>query len=169
MARKKNGQAPQAGYQPSLFDVIREQQDKKMCGREDVLEAGSLNIAQRIREELSKGLRLCGRSRYEVAARMSELAGVEITKSQLDSWTAESKECHRFPAEYMPAFVAATGHKQLLKMMAELVQCYILESEDALMAELGKIDTLKRDLSRKEKMVRELLETMTGQKAKAAT
>jgi hypothetical protein len=37
-------------------------------------------------------------SRYQVAAKMSELLDVDITKTMLDSWTAESKEQHRFPA-----------------------------------------------------------------------
>jgi len=161
MARKrKNDQAlPEGAQQMSLFDVIKEQQRKKASGH-DVLEAGSMNISLRLREELSKGLKQCSYSRYEVAARMSELTGVEISKSQLDSWTAESKEAHRFPAEYLPAFVAATGHKEPLRLMAQMVQCYLLESEEALMAELGKIDQLKKDLSRKEKAVRELLEMM---------
>jgi hypothetical protein len=88
---------------------------------------------------------------------MSELVGVEITKSQLDTWTAESKEYHRFPAEYLPAYCTVTGYKEPLYIMARLLQCYLLESEEALLAELGRIDQVKRDLSRKEKAVREYL------------
>lgn len=159
MARKRKTDATPIGAQQlSIFDVIKEQQ-KKAPG---VVETGSMNIAARLREELSRGLKQCSCSRYEVASRMSEALGVEVTKSQLDSWTAESKEAHRFPAEYLPAFCAVTGYKEPLRMMAELVQCYLMESEEALLSELGKIDQLKKDLAKKEKAVRELLDTMRG-------
>lgn len=161
MARnRKTSPATVAGVQQlSIFDVIREQH-KKAPG---IVEAGSMNIANRLREELSRGLKQANNlSRYEVAAKMSELVGVEISKSQLDSWTAESKEAHRFPAEYLPAFCAATGYKQPLRMMAEMIQCYLLESEEALLAELGKIDQEKRELTRKEKAIREFLGQLTS-------
>lgn len=91
---------------------------------------------------------------------MSELLGVEVSKSQLDSWTAESKDAHRFPAEYLPAFCAATGYKEPLRLMARLVSCYLLESEEALLAELGRIDQIKRDLTKKERAVRDFLDNM---------
>lgn len=159
MARKKKDQARSENMeQLSLFDVIKEQQK---AGRDVMMEAGSMNISTRLREELSKGLRQCRCSRYEVAARMSEVTGCEISKSQLDSWTAESKESHRFPAEYLPAFCAVTGYKEPLRMMATLIQCYLLESEEALLSELGRIDQAKRDLSKKEKAIREFLKSIS--------
>lgn len=161
MARKKKDQAlPGGTQQVSLFDLIKEQQQKK--AGHDVMEAGCMNISTRLREELSRGLKQSSYSRYEVASRMSEALGVEVTKSQLDSWTAESKEQHRFPAEYLPAFCAVTGYKQPLQMMAEMIHCYLLESEEALLAELGKIDQQEKELARKKKAVRELIQTMAG-------
>jgi len=164
MARRKKDQPlPGATVQLSIFDLIKEQLEEQRKSEFDVPEAGSMNISLRLREELSRGLKQCSCSRYEVAAKMSEALGSEITKSQLDSWTAESKEYHRFPAEYLPSFCRATGYAQPLRVMAEMLRCYLLESEDALLAELGKIDQQKRDLGKKEKAVRELLETMRGQ------
>lgn len=158
MARKKC-ENTESGMQPSLFDLVKED-EKRRCGT--TITPGSFNISLLLRGELSEGLKQSALSRYEVAARMSELVGTEITKSQLDSWTAESKELHRFPAEYLPAFCYVTGHKEPLRLMARLIQCYLLESEEALLAELGKIDQIKRDLTRKEKMVRDFLESMKG-------
>jgi hypothetical protein len=157
MGKKKATPSP---GQLSLFDL-----DLGAALTEMKPQPGSLNISNQLRSELSEGLRQAGMSRYEAAARMSELVGVEITKSQLDSWTAESKEYHRFPAEYLPAFCQVTGYKEPLRLMAKLVQCFLLESEGALLAELGRIDQLKRDLNRREKAVRGyLLQTRTGQK-----
>ncbi|NPV70315.1 MAG: hypothetical protein HPY55_06675 [Firmicutes bacterium] len=109
---------------------------------------------------LSQALKECPFSRYEAAARMSELVGAEITKAQLDSWTAESKEFHRFPAEYLPAFLKVTGSSEILRLMAELVSCYVLESEEALLAEIGRIDQTKRELTQKERAIREFLQHM---------
>lgn len=142
-----------ADGQISIFDLIREDEAQRYCRPAP----GSFNLACQLREEISLGLKQCPMSRFEVAARMSELVGVEITKSQLDSWTAESKEYHRFPAEYLPAFCYVTGYKEPLRVMARPVQCYLLESEEALLAELGRIDQVKRDLTRREKTVREML------------
>ncbi len=156
MGRKKQT-AMNDDMQPSLFDIIKEDEQKRT---NNTLAPGSMNISCRLRSELSEGLRRCYYTRYEVAARMSDLLGVEVTKSQLDSWTAESKEYHRFPAEYLPAFCAVTGYKEPLRNMARLVQCYLLESEEALLAELGRIDQLKRDLTKKEKSVRDFLDNM---------
>ncbi len=156
MARKRKD-VPSPG-QLTIFDFVKENEALK----ETALQPGSFNISNQLRGELSEGLRRSGMSRFEIAAKMSELVGTEITKSQLDSWTAESKEYHRFPAEYLPAFCQVTGHKDLLRMMVKLIHCYLLESEEALLAELGRIDQTKRDLMKREKAVRELLERMTG-------
>ncbi len=153
MARRRQG-ATYDDRQPSLFDLIQEDEKRRNAQQKA---PGSFNLSCRLRSELSEGLKCSMLSRYEVAARMSELLGVEITKSQLDSWTAESKEYHRFPAEYLPAFCEVTGYTEPLRIMARLLQCYLLESEEAMLAELGRIDQVKRDLSRREKTVRELL------------
>ena len=155
---KKKQETVSGDVQPSLFDLVIEDDRKRTASADQA--PGSFNISCRLRAELSEGLRRCAFSRYEVAARMSDLIGMEITKSQLDSWTAESKEYHRFPAEYLPAFCSVTGYKEPLRLMARMIQCYILESKEAMLTELGRIDQIKRDLSRKEKTVREYLQSM---------
>lgn len=154
MARKQY-EAENQDIQPSLFDLVKEDERKRF-----EITPGSFNLSCRLRAVLSEGLKKCAASRYEVAARMSDLVGVEITKSQLDSWTAESKEYHRFPAEYLPVFCYVTGYTEPIRIMARMLQCYLLESEEALLAELGRIDQVKRDLTRKEKAVREFLVNM---------
>lgn len=154
MARRKKQRFDEQS-QPSLFDLIRE------VGQADSEAApASFNISYRLRGEISEGLKRSPLSRFEVAARMSDLLGVEVTKSQLDSWTAESKEQHRFPAEYLPAYCEVTGYKEPLRLMARLVQCFLLESEEALLAELGRIDQSKRELLKKERAIRDFLDNI---------
>src|SRR3972149_3251919 len=90
--------------QMSLFELLQSAQ-----AGEGVKPAGSFDIDRQFREAISAALKACPWSRYQVAARMSELAGQEITASMIYSWTAESKEHHRFPAVFLSAFWEATG------------------------------------------------------------
>jgi len=76
--------------QLSLFDALKSYQ-----AQPEKKPAGSFDIDRTFREAISEALKRCPRSRWEVAGRMSELTGQEITKSMLDSWTAESKEQHQ--------------------------------------------------------------------------
>ncbi len=157
MPKGKRKIDPSMSNQLSLFDMVKQHQLERLGA---ACQAGSFDIDRRLREMLSEGLRRCDFDRYEAASRISRLVGREITKSHLDSWTAESKDGHNIPFKYVPAFCYVTGYKELLRLAAELVQCYLLESEDALLAELGKIDCQKRELTQKEKAVREYLKQM---------
>ena len=147
--------------QLSLFDNVVSTYYETIV-RPNKVQAGSINIGSQLRNLLLEGLKQCQLSRWEVAAKMSELLDVEITKSQLDSWTAESKEGHRFPAEYLPAFCRVTGYLEPLRIMAELVDCYLLESKEALLADLGKIDHMKRNLVKREKEICQFLNKVAG-------
>lgn len=157
MAREKKKIADPMSNQMSLFDQVKEKHKARL---DKDVKPGSFNIGVQIREMISEGIKQSGLSRYETAARMSELVGEEITKSQLDSWTAESKEGHRFPVQYLAAFAKTTGYIEPLRLIADMIGCYIVESEGALLSELGRIDQYKRKLSEREKAIREFLKQM---------
>ncbi|MBN1495908.1 MAG: hypothetical protein JXA07_04010 [Spirochaetes bacterium] len=127
--------------QLSIFDVIRKinSHDKP---------SGSFDIDRELREAISASLKQCSLSRYQVVARMSELIGTDITKTMLDSWTAESKELHRFPAIFLPAFCEATGSTEPLKVLARTAGVFILPGSEALRSE---IQHLEEEISRKRK------------------
>lgn len=120
--------------QLSLLDLLKEAVEEKKAPRE-----GTFDIDRPFREAISAALKGCPLSRWQVAARMSELTGTDITKSMLDSWTAESKEQHRFPAIYLPAFCEAVGSSEPLKMLGRLVGVYILPGPEALRAEIQRL------------------------------
>jgi hypothetical protein len=138
--------------QLSLFDTIVTKQTQV----KDRPAPGELNIGQRLREEITRVLRACPVDRIEIAARMSRLIGADITAAQLNCWSAESKQSHRFPAEYIPAFCRATSNNSILRLIAEPADCYVLEESDALLAELGEISQTRLALNRKERAVRKL-------------
>jgi len=143
--------------QLNIFDLIKEISRKQAESSASVSKAGKFNIDVRLREMLSESLKRCPLSRYEVAGKMSELLGVEISKSQLDSWTAESKENHRFPFAYAGAFCEATGDKSIIRLLADLCGGYFIEGEDAIRLELGRIEEQKQELLRRERAIREFL------------
>jgi hypothetical protein len=92
---------------------------------------------------------------------MSEVLGFEITKSMIDSWTAESREgVYRFPACYLPAFCHVVGNLEPLRILADLLGVYVIEGEEALLTELGRIEEQKQKLSEKEKAIKSILQGM---------
>ncbi len=72
-----------------------------------------------IRAELVQAIKACMLSRYQIAARLSELHGRDISKDMLDKYTAESGENYRFPAEMVPGFCLVTGTAGLLHVIAQ--------------------------------------------------
>ena len=101
---------------------------------------GSLDYSRELCHVLAEAITRSGKSRYALAALMSELAGHDITKSMLDAWTAESKEPWRFPFEFAAAFEVACGCTSLQELLGRKRGSRILVGEDALHAELGRLD-----------------------------
>ena len=123
--------------QVSIFELLAIQQGEATRAAQT---PGSLDMDRQFREAISEALRGCPRSRYQVAARMSELLGQDITKTMLDSWTAESKEQHRFPAVFLPAFCEAVGSTEPIRMIGQRVGAFVLPGPEALRAEIQRID-----------------------------
>lgn len=136
--------------QLSLFDIIKNCQEQQNIKKN----AGSFNIDTTFRGAISEALKRCPRSRWEVAGRMSELTGQEITKSMLDSWTAESKDQHRFPAIFLPAFCEAAGCSDPLTLLGRLVGVFVMPGPEALRAEIQRIE---EDINKKQNEKRKRL------------
>lgn len=118
---------------------------------------GGLDVGLGLRHLLSDLLKASPATRYQIAARMAELTGHEISKHQLDSWTAESREAWRFPLEYLPALEVALESHAITAWIADLRGCTLLVGKDALLAELGKVERAKQDLLGREKTLKRLL------------
>jgi len=118
---------------------------------------GGLSIGAALRGLMSDLLKQSPLSRFDVAARMSELTGQEISKHQLDSWTAESREGWRFPLEYLPAFEVAVETHQITAWIADLRGCTVLRGKEALDAEIGKLERLRDESA---KRIRQLKQAM---------
>jgi len=118
---------------------------------------GSLDYSSELCHVLADALKSTPKNRYEIAARMSELTGQEISKSMLDSWTAESKTPWRFPFEYAAAFEAACESTCLQELLARKRGSRILVGEESLFAELGRIEQTRTELAQREKALKQYL------------
>ena len=134
-----NGKLKTASSQRTIFDFLREQEP---AGRRP----GKLAVQAHLRNAIKQALKKCPLSRWQIAGEMSDLLDQEITKYQLDHWTCESKEQHRFPAEYLPAFCQAVGSTEPLRLLAEAVGVFVVPGQEALRAEIQRLDEAEKEL-----------------------
>jgi hypothetical protein len=146
--------------QLSLFDLVKQSVEKIAAPA-----MGSLDIDAEFRAALSEDIKGCPQSRYQIAARMSELLGREITKSQLDNWTAESHEPHRMPAQYLAAFVLATGgRRRAMETVARHAGIFALPGPEALRAEMQRIDDIIAELRQEKRKAAVLISVVEGRR-----
>lgn len=148
--------------QVSLFDLIERVSADQAAAATDISTEGKASIDAAIRAIITEALKRCPLSRYEVAAKMSVILGVSITKEQIDSWSAESKQKHRFPLVYVGAFCQAAGDFEIARYMAKLCGGYFIESKDALFLRLGRLEKRKEELASEEKIIRDMLRNGGG-------
>lgn len=153
-----------SSHELPLFEWIKKAEE---LSRQAVTPAkGSLDIDSEFRAAVSEDLKAAkdgtGRelSRFEVAARMSELVGQEITASMLYNWTADAHEKHRFPCQFMPSFIIATGGRRSFEVLSRKSGLFALPGEEALRAEIQRIDEemkkLKGEKSKREMFLKEI-------------
>ncbi len=115
---------------------------------------GSQNISIEMRHLLAGVLKKCPKSRYEIAARMSELMDVDISKHQLDSWTADSRDGWRFPLEYITAFESACNTYEITEYIANRRGCTLNVGVETLTAKLGQLEVIKAETARQISAIR---------------
>jgi hypothetical protein len=99
--------------------------------------AGCLDCANAVRSTLTAAFK-GEKSREAIAEEMSHLIGTEITVAMLNTYTAESKRLHRFPAAWIPAFCTATGDSRLLQYLVQRTGYRMITEEEAKYMVLGR-------------------------------
>ena len=135
--------------QINLLDYLENLQAQR--SEQQTARPGSLNVQHQVREAITQAISQSGISRYQVAASMSELVGSEVTKSMLDSWTAESKEYHRFPFEFLPALCEVTKTITPLEIAAQALKVFLLPGVEALRAEIQRLDEQEKKIKAEKK------------------
>lgn len=119
---------------------------------------GALSIANEIAAAMKRGLDDCGHTREVVAERMGLLLGQTISKHILDAYTAVSRETHHINLQRAIAFDAATGTHALLELYAKFAGGRVFIGRDALLAELGRAEVLRDELSQQIKRIKTQME-----------
>jgi hypothetical protein len=118
---------------------------------------GSLDMDLLIRHTLSDMLKQCPKDRYQVAAEISRLVGREVSKNMLDAYTAESRTEYNLPLQYVVAVEAVTESYALTNLISSKRGGKFLVGEEALLAELGRIQREKTALNEKEARLKQFL------------
>lgn len=142
--------------QMSIFDMLEDIETKKTQGPAP----GSLNMGAQIKNALTAALKGAGLKRWEIAGRMSDYISTEITESMLNSWTADSKEGHRFPLEYIAAFCWATGDYTVIKMVAQGCGCHLTMGREVVLLQMARLSDMRRRIDREEEKMLAYLDKM---------
>lgn len=145
--------------QISLFDVLQQ----TSCQAKSESTEGEMDISNKLRLALILAIKQSPLSRHQVAGEMSHLLGVEVSKTTIDSWTAESKDRHRIPAEYLPAFCKATEDREPLRLLVEHGGMFAMPGREALRAEIQKFSEQESKARAEKNKRKRFLEEMEGQ------
>lgn len=126
-----------------------------------VLDSGSYNDAYLIREVITAAMKNSGKSRAQLADEMSYLVGTVVTERMLSAYAAESREDHKFPAQFARALAEATGDVRVLTWSVEKAGLHVITEAEHKLLELGRqvvtqenaqaeIERLKSEISGKQ-------------------
>ncbi len=101
-----------------------------------------------MKQAMARAIRECQYDRPTIAARMSLYLGVNVSKSMLDTWTAESKRAHDITIPRFAAFVHATAAPWLWDEAAAMQGVTMLVGKEAILAEIGMLEREKKRVAR---------------------
>lgn len=104
---------------------------------------------------ISQAITESGKSRAEIATEMARLTGDKnCTENMLNAYTAASRKGWELPLIRAMAFDRAVGRPAILSFYAEQLGARVFMGRDALLAELGRAEILKDELSTKIKGIK---------------
>lgn len=80
------------------------------------------------------------RSRYDIAARMSELLDEDISKSMLDAYSSPARDDHRVPFSRLAALVIVTDRQDLLRDIMGTLGVSLLIGAEVQVARIGQLE-----------------------------
>lgn len=108
-----------------------------------------------------------GRSRFEIAGKVSELLNEDVSKSMLDAYASEAKESHAISAERLLALVAVTDRHDLLDRLTRQIGAALLVGEEIKTAQLGHIDRQIAQLKAERRSIESAAPLITGGRSNA--
>lgn len=141
------------GRQLTIFDQIRELKSKKQD------DSGSLKVKDDLQRAITNAIRRSLLSRHQIAGEMSHLLAEEVSKAQIDSWTAESRDDRHVPGEFLPALCRVLGDYEPLEVLCRKAGLFVMEGGEAIRAEVQKLREEGRSLAKEIRKREDLLKT----------
>jgi hypothetical protein len=91
-----------------------------------------------IRRIITSEVKRCAKARFEIAEGMAKLLGVPVTERMITSFTADSKELHRWPAEFDIAFCEVVGSYRLLAERVRRAGFQMIGPKDQELLKIGR-------------------------------
>jgi hypothetical protein len=107
---------------------------------------GSLDVSLGFRGALSRVFSKCKDSRYQLAAKLSELTGRDISKSSLDKYCS-SDLTWGLRAEDLPATIAVTGSVEHVQVLLDPISISVVTAQDNKLLRLAKLTQDRNRLS----------------------
>ena len=148
MARKKRNFSGESENQISLFDMIEEINPRKFASPNFQVETKA--VGTRMNEAIADAIKNSGLKRYDIAGQMSEFLNVEITESMLNSYTAESKEGYRMPAEWLPTFCKIVRDYTVMEILVASADGRMVKSEEIYLLEMGRLQQAEKTIRQKQ-------------------
>lgn len=118
---------------------------------------GAMDYRRQVAHLVSEMLRASAGDRYEVAAKMSRLTGKDVSKYMLDAYASDAREDHNLPFYLVPALEAVCDSHALTAWLADVRGGRLLVGREALNAELGRLERMRDEASRKIRQLKELM------------
>ena len=99
-------------------------------------------LEQEIAETVGTILASTPMSRFEIAARMSELLGEPIRKLMLDAYASRARTDHKMPMSRFFALVLATKRHDLFDPLVRRIGAGLLVGDEIKTARLGQLDRI---------------------------
>jgi len=141
---------------------------KEPIGQKDlffdhVIVPGMLDLSMAFRDRLSKALRDCKFSRWETAAKISELTKHNISKDMLDKVTS-GNPCYGLRAEDLTAFCFVTGSLDPFQELLNPLGCEIFNPKESARLRLYLLERKKMKLQAEIENITHELETSEREK-----
>lgn len=118
---------------------------------------GHGNYSVQVSELVSDLLKSTDLDRYEVAARMSRLSGDDVSKNILDAWSSPARLDHNLPLYRAALLEEVCASHLLTDWLVRLRGGRVAYGREALDAELGRLERLAADASRKARELKRLM------------
>lgn len=126
---------------------------------------GSLNVSARVRQAVSSAIKKSGMDRVDICSAIYKLTGIEVPKSTLDNWSAESRDLagdlidHNgnkrwgMSIDVVAAFCQVCTDYEVLFILVEACNYKALKGKDVVRARAG---LLKEEITKKQHELKEL-------------